>query len=83
MRRLVTWVLVIVVAVLVGQDRKKSAAIKELQAQRRWVHEAKQEHEGWQDLMEAHDGDFGVMRARMNQLAEALKIEWDLQHEQP
>jgi hypothetical protein len=77
MNRLVTWLLCVAVVLLAVQSRKQARSLREMQAQRRWMHEAKQRWEGWKDTIETHDGERDVIRARMEQLAEGLGIEWE------
>lgn len=76
MRRVMTWLLVIAVVVLWVQSRKQAKVLKELQGQRRWVVRAREEFAGYREMMEVHDGERGVMRARQEQVRELLGIEW-------
>jgi hypothetical protein len=72
-----TWLLVIAVVVLGVQDRKKAAAIKELQKQRRWVVDAKDEWAGYREMMEVHDGERERLHQRMNWMEKKLGVEWE------
>jgi hypothetical protein len=76
MNRQVTWGLVMVVGVLAVQDRKKSAVLKELQGQRRWVVQAKGAWEAWREDEEVSDGEMDEVRVRLEQVREALGMEW-------
>jgi hypothetical protein len=77
MNRLVTWVLVVLVVVLAVQSRKQAAVLKELQSQRRWVVQARDEHEGWREMMEKHDEERETIRARQWQIADVLGIDFE------